>query len=333
MKKNFFITILILFIPAAAHAVDGGEAFAFMKLGVGSRATGMGGAYSSIAEDTAALFYNPAGAVGAQGLQLSAETYFLSFGRSMNYIAAVKPFAIDNNRFSAGIAWLNYSGGSDIEVRSTNSPDPEGTISETAHAFLFTAAAGLTKRFYAGATFKILVHNIGTVSGSGIGFDAGVLYRPAERLDISAGVMNINSNLNWESRGRVDIIPWSATGGASYRFRNIFGVLYLNLIISGDVLYSSYGYFRPKFGAEAEANRVFYIRGGYNGSITMGVGIKLEPSEIFTVKFDYAFLQDNIINDIYNQRLSVCVEYIFPHRAGVVEDAAKKEGGNSEAPW
>ncbi|HMB01515.1 MAG TPA: hypothetical protein VKS21_11065, partial [Spirochaetota bacterium] len=125
MKKNFFIMILILFLPAAACAADGGEAFAFMKLGVGARATGMGGAYSSIAGDTAGLFYNPAGAVGAAGLQLSAETYFLSFGRSMNYVTAIKPFSIDNNRFSAGVAWINYSGGSDIEVRDTNSPEPE----------------------------------------------------------------------------------------------------------------------------------------------------------------------------------------------------------------
>ena len=110
-KKTVVTLLLLLLLPVGLFADTGGEAFAFLKAGAGSRATGMGGAFTSVSDDCSGSFYNPAGLVRVNGLQLIAETYFLSFGRSLNFVSTCKPFTIGNNVYSVGFSWINYSGG------------------------------------------------------------------------------------------------------------------------------------------------------------------------------------------------------------------------------
>ena len=93
-----------------------------------------------------------------------------------------------------------------------------------------------------------------------------------------------------------------------------------------------------KAGFEAEANKFFFVRAGYNGSLTLGTGIKLEPSEIFSVKIDYAFVSDNILPDSFNQRIGVVVENIFPNWGSVEEGEEREEQKQDkkrgeEEPW
>src|ERR1035437_6997831 len=101
MKKTIFTAFIALMIPAAVLIAAGGDSFAFLKLGVGTRATGMGCAFTSIADDASAAYYNPAGTGKLQGLELMAETYILSFGRSVNYIATAKPFVLNGATYAA----------------------------------------------------------------------------------------------------------------------------------------------------------------------------------------------------------------------------------------
>ena len=62
MKKlNQYIQIL--FMITTLYGVDktGTTAAKFLSIGVGSKAVGMGGAYTSIADDATAMYWNPAG--------------------------------------------------------------------------------------------------------------------------------------------------------------------------------------------------------------------------------------------------------------------------------
>ena len=52
--------ILGLFIMQSAMAQVGQTGLSFLKLGVGARALGMGEAYSAVASDPTATYYNPA---------------------------------------------------------------------------------------------------------------------------------------------------------------------------------------------------------------------------------------------------------------------------------
>ena len=55
----------------AAHAAPGEAGFAFLKLGVGARAMGMGSAYVALADDPTELYWNPAGLGAVEGSQVT----------------------------------------------------------------------------------------------------------------------------------------------------------------------------------------------------------------------------------------------------------------------
>lgn len=59
-------------VPAAALAATGETGFAFLKLGVGARAMGMGSAYVAVADDPTALYWNPAGLAAVTKTQVTA---------------------------------------------------------------------------------------------------------------------------------------------------------------------------------------------------------------------------------------------------------------------
>jgi uncharacterized protein UPF0164 len=72
-----FLSALVSFLALTGIALAPGQAlaagnpgFAFLKLGVGARAMGMGSAYVALADDPTALYWNPAGLAGAEGAQL-----------------------------------------------------------------------------------------------------------------------------------------------------------------------------------------------------------------------------------------------------------------------
>ena len=62
MKKNYKI-IFTLVLIASAYGVNktGTTSAKFLSIGVGSNAVGMGGAYTAVADDATAMYWNPAG--------------------------------------------------------------------------------------------------------------------------------------------------------------------------------------------------------------------------------------------------------------------------------
>jgi len=67
---KFRIIFIILIVTSIAHS-SGFRKYAgeFLSAGVGSRALGMGGAFTAVANDVTAGYWNPAGLVDSPGLQ------------------------------------------------------------------------------------------------------------------------------------------------------------------------------------------------------------------------------------------------------------------------
>lgn len=290
----------------------GGEPLAYLKLKAGARATAMGGAWTSISDNLSGILYNPAGIINLDGFELFAETYLLSFGRSINFISTGKPVSIGRNHYSLALSWFNYSAGP-VEMRLTNSPEPLKLISDISHVFYFTVAMKLAKNTDFGVNFKFIYQSIDERTAKGFGFDAGFLIEIIDNLNLGLSVMNISTYLNWENNPYTETAPVIINEGISYAFKSVMDIKNFDILVALDTIYNTYGYFLIKPGMEIKLNEFFYLRTGFDKTITVGTGFKFKPSEIFIIKFDYALSGDTILQDNLNNRISLVVDYIFPH--------------------
>ncbi|MCX7698045.1 MAG: hypothetical protein N2114_01070 [Candidatus Goldbacteria bacterium] len=310
--KKIFLILLINLIFIKSYCNYGGEPMAFLKLKAGARATAMAGAFTSISDNLSGILYNPAGIINLDGFELIAETYLLSFDRNVNFIAVGKPVTIGQNYYSLALSWFNYSAGS-IEMRLTNSPEPQKLISDISHVVYFTIAMKLLENFDFGSNLKFIYQAIEERIAKGFGFDIGFLLKPINNLSLGLSIINISTYLQWERDPYTETIPVSVNLGVSYNFKSIMDIKNFDIIVAIDGIYSSFEYFVFKSGFEIKINEIFYTRAGYDKTINIGVGFRFIPSKIFIVKFDYCFLLDTILQDNINNRIGLIVDYIFPH--------------------
>lgn len=76
MRKAFLFVLLFIVLMLSALFPCGtarADDYHYINALIGDRASGMGGAYTAVADDASGLFYNPAGIVYAQGKNLSAS--------------------------------------------------------------------------------------------------------------------------------------------------------------------------------------------------------------------------------------------------------------------
>jgi hypothetical protein len=94
MKKTILIGLIISFcflmfnLCFAGAGTEGGE---FLKIGVGERAIGMGGAFCSIADNVTAVYWNPAGLAQLEMRELSAMHLEYLMGVRSEYLGYAHP--------------------------------------------------------------------------------------------------------------------------------------------------------------------------------------------------------------------------------------------------
>ena len=99
------LLILVMFCPAASGETgDGGYADAFLRLGLGARAMGMGGAFVAVADDATGGFFNPAGLVQITKRTFGASYRKMTLDRRLSYVAYNHPV---RDEATISLAWIN----------------------------------------------------------------------------------------------------------------------------------------------------------------------------------------------------------------------------------
>ena len=206
----------------AASSNVGTSGAQFLKIPPGARPAGMGSAFSAVADDVHAIYYNPAGLAAVSQVQLTGmhNSYFQ--GLNYEFAAIALPLSRfgwdgdteDSGKGTLGLAVYNLSV-SGIERRgNAETAAPLGTFGADDFAYALSYARG-SERFAWGANLKFIQQTIDSVKAGTLAADLGALYGAGENLKLGAGVRHLGGKPKF--RQESDPLPMLGFLAASYR--------------------------------------------------------------------------------------------------------------------
>lgn len=302
MKKQFYFLTIIFVITFcsygwATHYRVGTSGAQSLEMGMGVRATGMGGAFCAIADNSDAIYWNPAGLGQLWKTEICAGQYKWVEDIDYNFINFVYPLLglrasnVDElGAFGASLVLLNSGNipGRDILGNTTSNFKVEDRI------IVLSYGKKILKDTFFGVSGKHIKQEIQVEKEGAYAFDMGMLYYPRE-TGISLGITFQNMGNNYEFLGQEDSLPFNIKMGIAGR------VLDDKLLLAADFNKPKYSNYYTNIGTEWEIDKVFKLRLGYDSDvdvgngISMGLGIGLKEVDIYfmpiaEVNFDYAFV-------------------------------------------
>ena len=333
MKKSILMLSLFLALQGLnAQNKVGTTAAPFLGIGAGPRAVAMGGAFSAVASDPSALYWNPAG-ISRTGLtQAFMEHTNYLLGTSYNFFAAVVALDEDN---AIGVSVTNLAYGSS-EVTTIEQPDGTGeTWNANDWAIGLSYSRNLTDDFSIAGTAKMIIQQIWRESATGFALEAGLLYTtPIRSLKIGMEMSNFGTEMQLSGEDLFIVVsPDQSVAGAnskipaqyttdSYPLPLIFRVgLAMDVIsasdnrltLAADAIHPSDNLQSLNIGAEYCWNNFVSLRFGYKSlftpdsqeGITAGAGLSYDISSRFNIKLDYGFENYGLLKNIQEFGLTV----------------------------
>ncbi len=267
-----------LLLVASTYSQDG---LALMKVEVGARPAGMGGAFVAISDHPDASFYNPAGGGHTDRFTLSAghNTYWENIRLETIYFASN---ATENSWLHGGVRFASVS---ELESRLIPSAEPDAYFSAYDVSFKAGLARRFSPRFTVGLSLGWFIEKIDIYRGSVFNVDLGAIYEIKPGMSLGASATNLGSDFSLGGMGQGDTepIPLPTTyrvGGAS---QHDWGLGAVDLVIVDDEAHLH-------IGAEREMHELFDLRAGFmsgydSKSISAGASFKQRKLTI-----DYAFV-------------------------------------------
>ena len=333
--KLLFNSLLLMFVfvnSLLAQTYAGSSAGQFLKINVGARAEGMGGAFIAVANDASTIFWNPAGisrleknSVSFSHTRWLAETYH-------NYASIIMKLQ-DGNALA-----LSYTSLSMDDMKVTNEFYQDGTgeyFSVSDIALGISYGFNLTNFFSMGITAKYISQNIWHMNASAYAVDIGLFYTtPLNGLTLGMAALNIGSKIKYEGEnnfiyysfdpslhGTSDKIfseikmdswdlPLTFKIGLAY---NLLSTEYNKILISCDAVHPNDYNEYLNFGLEYSFNDTLFLRTGYKSlfkidseeGITAGVGLKYFLTVFIPMRVDYSYTDFGRLKEVHRISLDI----------------------------
>ncbi len=321
------VSTSLIFSQSKNLSKVGTTAATFLEIGVGATATGMGGAYVSMANDATSLYWNVAGAARLSQYEVDVvHTNWLA-QTNLDYAALVLPL---EEFGTLGFSFTSLSM-PDEKVRTVDQPEGTGEYFSAGDiAVGISYARSLTDRFSVGFTAKYIEESIWHMSSSAFAIDAGTEFRTDlfGGMVIGASISNFGSSMKLQGidtrtyssvdpsqLGTNDQIPYSIDLD-SWNLPLLFRIgVSTNAIktddfrwtVAMDALHPNDNYESMNVGTEFSYKEFLFLRAGYQslflvdgeGGLSFGIGLNskmLFSSDI--VRFDYAYRDFGRLNNV-----------------------------------
>lgn len=286
------LTFIIMAATSLYAGENGGRAGSFLRLGLGPRARAMGDAYTALADNVYAPYYNPAGLPLITQPQAAVSTGVLSFDRQFTSVGFAK-FLPPKAGFGINIL---RSGFGESDVRDADGNATGEHIEDTQYTVIFGFALRFGEKFSAGIAPQWIHSRIYDVSASSVGLNIGVLYRYSPAWSLGVSLKNITQKLEY-SRNATGLGDETTVDKLPSTLR--VGIAHHRTMMEQFTLAASYdlekisGYtLAHHVGAEIGWQNKFFVRTGLDQyDWTAGMGI---PFEAFRKNFivDYTAIFD-----------------------------------------
>ncbi|MFA6169150.1 MAG: hypothetical protein WCW67_08280 [Candidatus Margulisiibacteriota bacterium] len=317
MRKNIFflLTAYCLTLSPAFALGQSGTDLAVLNAGVGARPLAMGGAFTAIADNADAPYWNPAGLGFISSQEITSSQTRLSTDADHYYLSYVTP-ALGG---TIGLSWIQVGLGNiaqtSSEVDIHNEVQNISLFSYFSSAYLFSYGKKLNDHIAFGLTAKYLSSEMfGISGGSGWGYSLtpGILIKfggddvgtDVGTADVGTGLVPVRTkrtatravptfpvtlgfkidelvNTQQWGTGTVEHVPPKARLGLSW-------LPWKEGRVAVDVSQTIKSGYSPEVATGFEwLQGCTSYRAGYNGGLTAGVGFTVGHARL-----DYAYIQD-----------------------------------------
>lgn len=314
MRNTKLIIAALCLLAATAQrgeAAKGTSGAQFLKVSPAARPAGMAEAFSAVADDATAVYYNPAGLGGLKNVQVAGSHTSLYQGVNYEFAALTVPllsWAKDDRPKNAygtlGVSIYNLSV-SGIERRGlteTDSPVESFGASDFAYALSYGYAVPETG-LSLGLTGKYLDLQLDSAKASAFALDFGGLYRK-DKMSYAAGARNAGTKVQYNQDA--DPLPLTIYGGVSRKFTDRWlGSLEIEKPRDRGLLFGFGTEYRKAFGEKLfGAGRFGYTTrnsdaGGLSG-VSFGLGLGYGNFD-----FDFALVPFGDLGNAYKYSMIV----------------------------
>ncbi|MHB9013894.1 MAG: PorV/PorQ family protein, partial [Ignavibacteriaceae bacterium] len=317
IRKILFIVIslFVFFDTSFSQVFSGTTAAQFLKIEVGAKSIGMGGAFVSVANDASALYWNPAGIARLQNNNAMFSHTFWLAGTNHDFAGVILKLS---DQQAIGFSYTSLTVG-DMAVRTEMFPDGTGEYFNAADFSIgLSYGLNLTDMFSIGFTGKYVGERIWHMSASAMAFDVGILYTtPVRGLNLGMSISNIGSKIHYT--GRDNFINYSFDPNQHGNSSNIFASIQMDswnlpmifrvglsmkfidndmnkLTMSVDANYPNDYNEYLNLGCEYGFMKRFFLRVGYKSlfklnseeGLTAGIGFVYYITDENILRFDYS---------------------------------------------
>lgn len=240
MKRvSMLMIVFAMFISATLIKAQGESAVTFLILAPDSRAGGLGESGVGLADNSAGIYWNPAGIAFLTGSEVSlthsnwlanlgVNDLFYEYATYRQYMEEL------NGSLTASITYMNF--GEFVRTLS-NSPDPVGTFRSFDAALTVGYATKLSEDWGLGFNFRLIHSRLadkpteqeqGKGVATSVSFDIAAMWRPSNfeipfigdfsnRFSVGLNLANLGPKIYYIDQAQADPIPTNLRFGLAFR--------------------------------------------------------------------------------------------------------------------
>ncbi len=203
MQRLFGVLIALILLAcmspvAHGQAKVGTAGLQFLKVGVGARATSMGDAFTAVASDVSALYYNPGGLV--QLKKPEAIFTLIEYPAGLKFVFVGGAIPLKGTPGTLGIQVTSLFTDDMVETTPENPYGTGRTFSASDLAAGISYCYRLTDKFSVGSTVKILNERLADKSATGWSADVGTFYTTGwKKINIGMVIQNFGPDMKFET--------------------------------------------------------------------------------------------------------------------------------------